>query len=170
MVFVIKSTTQKRIAQDLRKEICDKNHTVRLSKIWAIKIAVPHSSWGCIFYWERLSFSLLNSWANHSGIQYDIAHIASSISCPLFSGLFLPHPTKIWRFFPGGEPLFSVATEQQSESDNMNVSSKFVICLNLVSASTLLLLLSTRFEWFWDVMSRHGGFPFNHVRAQRAYL
>ncbi|WP_418721899.1 stress response membrane protein YncL [Enterobacter hormaechei] len=32
----------------------------------------------------------------------------------------------------------------------MNVSSKFVICLNLVSASTLLLLLllSTRFEWF----------------------
>ncbi|ARZ77253.1 hypothetical protein A4T39_20800 [Enterobacter hormaechei] len=32
--------------------------------------------------------------------------------------------------------------------DNMNVSSKFVICLNLVSASTLLLLLSTRFEWF----------------------
>ncbi|ASB74725.1 stress response membrane protein YncL [Enterobacter hormaechei subsp. hoffmannii] len=41
-----------------------------------------------------------------------------------------------------------MATEQQSESDNMNVSSKFVICLNLVSASTLLLLLSTRFEWF----------------------
>ncbi|HEO8955421.1 TPA: stress response membrane protein YncL [Enterobacter hormaechei subsp. steigerwaltii] len=32
--------------------------------------------------------------------------------------------------------------------DNMNVSSKFVICLNLVSTSTLLLLLSTRFEWF----------------------
>ncbi|WP_425164644.1 stress response membrane protein YncL [Enterobacter hormaechei] len=30
----------------------------------------------------------------------------------------------------------------------MNVSSKFVICLNLVSVSTLLLLLSTRFEWF----------------------
>ncbi|MGR5945012.1 stress response membrane protein YncL [Enterobacter sp. C4G1] len=30
----------------------------------------------------------------------------------------------------------------------MNVSSKFVIYLNLVSASTLLLLLSARFEWF----------------------
>jgi hypothetical protein len=30
MVFVIKSTTQKRIAQDLRKEICDKPHTDRM--------------------------------------------------------------------------------------------------------------------------------------------
>ncbi|HAS1784740.1 MULTISPECIES: stress response membrane protein YncL [Enterobacter] len=30
----------------------------------------------------------------------------------------------------------------------MNVSSKFVICLNLVSASTLLLLLSARYAWF----------------------
>jgi hypothetical protein len=30
MVFVIKSTTQKRIAQDLRKEICDKPHTERM--------------------------------------------------------------------------------------------------------------------------------------------
>ncbi|WP_165465604.1 stress response membrane protein YncL [Enterobacter cloacae] len=30
----------------------------------------------------------------------------------------------------------------------MNVSSKFVICLNLILASTLLVLLSTRFEWF----------------------
>ncbi|MBE4964085.1 stress response membrane protein YncL [Enterobacter cloacae complex sp. P24RS] len=61
-------------------------------------------------------------------------------------GFFLPEPTKIWRFITGGETLFSVATEQQ-RIDNMNVSSKFVICLNLISASTLLLLLSTRFEW-----------------------
>ncbi|MBW8245336.1 stress response membrane protein YncL [Enterobacter mori] len=30
----------------------------------------------------------------------------------------------------------------------MNVSSKFVICLNLISASTLLFILSARFEWF----------------------
>jgi hypothetical protein len=30
MVFVIKSTTQKRIAQDSRKEICDKHHSERV--------------------------------------------------------------------------------------------------------------------------------------------
>jgi hypothetical protein len=30
MVFVIKSTTQKRIAQDFRKEICDKHHNERV--------------------------------------------------------------------------------------------------------------------------------------------
>ena len=30
MVFVIKSTTQKRIAQDSRKEICDKHHNERV--------------------------------------------------------------------------------------------------------------------------------------------
>jgi hypothetical protein len=29
MVFVIKSTTQKRIAQDFRKEICDRHHNER---------------------------------------------------------------------------------------------------------------------------------------------
>ncbi|URO00952.1 stress response membrane protein YncL [Leclercia adecarboxylata] len=30
----------------------------------------------------------------------------------------------------------------------MNVSSKFVICINLVCASSLLLLLSDKFNWF----------------------
>ncbi|MEG1212401.1 MAG: stress response membrane protein YncL [Leclercia sp.] len=30
----------------------------------------------------------------------------------------------------------------------MNVSSRFVICINLISASSLLLILSDKFNWF----------------------
>jgi hypothetical protein len=54
----------------------------------------------------------------------------------------------IYRFFLRSLALSLAACAQRNVFDNMNVSSKFVICLNLVSASTLLLLLSARFEWF----------------------
>jgi hypothetical protein len=54
----------------------------------------------------------------------------------------------IYRLFPWSLALSLATCAQWNVFDNMNVSSKFVICLNLVSASTLLLLLSARFEWF----------------------
>lgn len=67
-------------------------------------------------------------------------------------------PTLEWAFFCPNPPKSGVSSVEvkryslwllnNKNVDNMNVSSKFVICLNLVSASTLLLLLSTRFEWF----------------------
>jgi hypothetical protein len=39
MVFVIKSTTQKRIAQDFRKEICDRHHNERVRNYSSTKRA-----------------------------------------------------------------------------------------------------------------------------------
>ena len=171
MVFVIKSTTQKRIAQDLRKEICDKNHTARLSKIWAVKNVDPHSSWGCIFYWERLSFSLLNSWANNSGIQYDIAHIASSISCPLFSGLF-------FCLNPPKSGVFSVEVKRYSLWLLNNQKALITWTYRASSSSALILFLPVRYCY----CSQHGlsgselkgawqgGFPSDSVPAQLSYL
>jgi hypothetical protein len=52
MVFVIKSTTQKRIAQDSRKEICDKHHNERVGNYSSTK-CTGHRNCGVASFVEK---------------------------------------------------------------------------------------------------------------------
>jgi len=61
-------------------------------------------------------------------------------------GFFLSITTLIdWRFTI---TIISGNLTQRQRIDIMNVSSKFVIAINLISASTLFYLLAIKFSWF----------------------